>query len=108
MDTSEKRERVLSQLAVPPMPVVYHKMAAELIREQEVEMQRLQNVSEELNRRLTAAGDLLARMDRAYDKPHWADRETADAVMSDIRDWLGKQQLEREILAAAIARNEPK
>jgi hypothetical protein len=39
--------------------------------------------------KLSEAEKLLSRIDNAYDKPDWSDRETANTVMDSINDWLG-------------------
>lgn len=43
--------------------------------------------------KLTEAESLLARIDDAYDKPDWSDREAANTVMDSINDWLGDNRV---------------
>ena len=43
--------------------------------------------------KLTEAESLLGRIDDAYDKPSWSDRETANTVMDSINDWLGDNRV---------------
>lgn len=50
---------------------------------------RLSFEGEQLRPLLGEAYGLLCRIDDAYDKPDWVDRETANTVMDDINDWLG-------------------
>jgi hypothetical protein len=41
------------------------------------------------HRKLSEAELLLVRIDDAYEKPNWSNREEANVVMDAINDWLG-------------------